>query len=228
MQKPNPQEKFLIFMYIKLMLQDPAAMKEFANWPDNVNPLVLFNKLPANNEIAKQNAPKQNEFTIPSKDDKKLSPEITEKLEKAWGDMFFGIAWREWMQPGASLAKAWMNAYDIMARKMVTQLGKEYPNNPGLSHLKEHATKKRMETKAFIDKNPHTAHTMKIPFGKHAHYTKIGDEAYKAGAAELGAELKKLPAQEKNADIDVQKIQLPRMTPEMRNMILARHYGKAA
>jgi len=215
-------------MYIKLMLQDPAAMNQFANWPDNVNPLTLFSQLSADNEIAKQNQPKQNVFNIPAKDEKKLSPEVTKKLEKAWHDMFFGIAWRQWMQPGTSLARAWMGAYDIMSRKLTADFGKEYPNNPGCAHLKEYAMKKKMETIAFVNRNEHTKNPMKIPPNEIAQYAAIGDKAYAAGAAGLNAELRKLPSQAKNAAIDAQKIPMPQMPPHMLHLLRTKYYGKVA
>lgn len=252
MTNPSLQKKFLLFLLINLMLQkNPAAMAEFANWSDGENPLELFNRLAKGEEIARKNQPDAQAQkrppemagivrpTAPEKSE--LSGEAKKKLESAWLDMFFGIAWRQWMQPGTSLARAWIGAYDIMNRKLSSDLGKEHPNNPGLRHLKEYADKRKMETIAFIQKNEHTKNPMNVPQNETGAYAAIGDRSYNKGCAELTANLKSLQPKETvgknlggmgsknfgNMSDKNRLVKIPEMTPEMLHL-LRRKYEKVA
>ncbi|MCL2748562.1 MAG: hypothetical protein FWE50_00620 [Alphaproteobacteria bacterium] len=190
MKKQNAQNKHLLFMLIKLVKQDPDAMEHFRGWPEDQNPLEFFTRLVEKESI--QKAKPAEKSTIP--------PEIEKKLNNAFSDLFFGLAWRYWMQPGTSLASAWMQSLNML-NQIFAQREKQQKNNPGIEYLQKHLEKKKLETQQFIAKHPHTQHPMNVPQDQIAEYKKIGDNSYNSGMKGLNEALKSLKTSDKAAQL---------------------------
>lgn len=202
-QTPKKQmsDNHLLFMLVQLLMQkDPKQLEKFKEFGDDM--LVSFTK-----EISTQIKEKQN--------NPELSEDVQKKLRIAWLDMFFGIAWRRWMQNGCSLASAWMGAYSIMKMKLNSEFTK---GNPGLKYLNEFAEKRQAETIKFIKTNDHTNKTMNVPDGQKAEYDRIGNYAYNNGVSLMKETLTPLnPKKEQTASV-VEKpkiVKFPQLTPAM-------------
>jgi len=191
MKKQTEQDKKrLLFMQIMLVLQDPDAMEHFKGWPENENPLIFLKKL--SEKKSSQENKSINLFEVP--------PEIKEKLETAFSDLFFGLAWCFWMQPGTSLASAWLKSLNIL-NQMFAERAKKQPNNLGIKYLQKHLEKKKKETQQFISKYPHTKHPMNIPQDQIAEYKKIGDNSYNSGMKGLDEALESLKISNKGIQL---------------------------
>lgn len=227
MKKQDLSRKHLLYMLVRLLLESPAEMERFKYWLDSENLLVKFAR-------AKEREPKQP--AGPDSKDKvmgrkanpletELPKETKEKLSLAWLKMFFGIAWRRWMQPGCSLANAWLGAYDMMERKLKTEFSIK---NPGAEYLREYAAKRKANTLSFIQKHDHTQEPMNLRPEEFSKSAAIGDTAYSKGLSELNGVLKPLEPKKEQKVENPKAVKFPQMTPQMLEWLRRKQNQKAA
>ncbi|MBN1324864.1 MAG: hypothetical protein JW974_01460 [Alphaproteobacteria bacterium] len=124
--------------------------------------------------------------------EKKLSPEDKKPIEKGVGDLFFGLAWTNWIN-GSSLGSAWQKALNQVDSFIATKT----QNNPATKYLREVAAVGKSRMSRIIMTNQNSNEKIDCPPEKIKEWSEIGSKWTSQGLQSLNDKVKEFEPEKK-------------------------------
>lgn len=117
--------------------------------------------------------------------EKQLSPEDKKAIEKGLGDLFFGLAWTNWLN-GATLGIAWQKALE----QVDSFVAGKNQNNPATKYLREVAAANKARMSRIIMTSSYSNEKMNCPPEKFKEWSELGTKWTNDGLKQLNDKFK--------------------------------------